>query len=145
MIVNDIEGNVFDELVSGDAIAHGANCVGVMGAGVAKPIKDTFPINYNRYKHACDKGLFVPGDYLYTNEYGVGIFNLATQFKPGPNAKIEYIRSSAKKMVLAASVQDYSVIKTVRLGCGIGGLNWSDVKPVLEEIPSSITLDVYYI
>lgn len=40
--------------------------------------------------------------------------------------------------------RDQWEIKTFRLGCGIGGLDWEVVKPELEKIDSPVHLTVYY-
>lgn len=150
MKVTDIEGNLFDGLENGDVIAHGANCRGAMGAGVAKAIKEKFPENYKVYNKACREGRFMPGDALGILENGILVYNLGTQYELGADAHIWNIRSSVRDMlnkVVPARQFYYPVtkIKTVRLGCGIGGLDWTDVKPVLEGIPSDIELEVYFI
>lgn len=144
MKVIDIDGDLFADLKQGDTIAHGCNCVGVMGAGVAKPIKEMFPENFKRYKASCNNKTFYPGGVLYTKEKNVGIYNLGTQLKPGPDAKIASIDKSVHKMLKLAAVREEWSIKTVRLGCGIGGLEWTDVKPVLEAIDFPGELLVYY-
>ena len=144
MQVNDITGDLFEGLSKGDVIAHGCNCFGVMGAGVAKAVRDKFPKNFDRYKGLCDDRTFRPGGLMYFNENGIGIYNLGTQWKPGADAHIVNVRESVKEMVRFAAFRDQWTIRTVRLGCGIGGLDWADVKPVLEEINSPVTLDVYF-
>ena len=138
--------NLFDTLVPGDILAHGANCKGIMGGGVAKPIKDMFPANYRVYNMECRKDRFKPGDILPFREKGYVIYNCGTQYELGADAKIENVRVSVRAMV--AHAEAYKVgtkIKTFRLGCGIGGLDWAKVKPVLERIKSDVELEVYYI
>lgn len=148
MKITEINGDIFESLVENDVIAHGANCQGVMGAGVAKPIKERYPENFKAYRYACLSGRFRPGDALAYVENGQLIFNLATQYDLGPDAKLINIEKSVKDMLRRIEIQPESGIKkvkTVRLGCGIGGLNWDDVRAVLEDIDSSIELMVYYI
>lgn len=145
MIVNDIQGDLFASLEEGDALAHGANCYGVMGAGVAKPIRDMFPKNYYKYRIRCIKGSFLPGDCLSTSENGLFVYNLATQFKPGADARLEWIVKSVTQMGRSTEMLGRDKVKTVRLGCGIGGLTWDIVKPALEAIESDLILEVYYI
>lgn len=144
MQVTDIEGDLFEDLEKGDTIAHGCNSFGLMGAGIAKPIKEMFPKNFERYKKLCDDGTFRPGSLCYKKENGIGIYNLGTQFKPGPDAHIVNIERSVKEMLNYAAFRDEWTIKTVRLGCGIGGLDWNDVKPVLEGMDFPGELLVYY-
>ncbi len=150
MIVTDIQGNLFDNLQDGDVIAHGANCLGFMGAGVAKEIKRRFPENYKVYNKACKNDLFLPGNALGVYENGILVYNLGTQYNTGADAHIVNIRTSVRSMLnqAVASRRYYkpvTKIKTVRLGCGIGGLDWADVKPELESIHADVELEVYYI
>lgn len=46
------KGNLLD--VNEGIIAHGVNCQGVMGSGVAKAIRDMYPLVYTRYKKHVD-------------------------------------------------------------------------------------------
>lgn len=37
-----------------DVIGHQVNCQGVVGSGVAKMIREQFPVTYEQYKMTCD-------------------------------------------------------------------------------------------
>lgn len=143
MNVIDIEDDIFANLKKGDVIAHGCNSFGVAG-GFAGVMKEKFPKNFKRYKDLCDIREFRPGSAMYYKEKGIAIYNLGTQFKPGSDANMMNIRSSVKDMLNYAAFRDEWEIKTVRLGCGIGGLTWEQVKPELEKIDHPVTLHVYY-
>lgn len=41
-------------------IVHGVNCQGVMGSGVAKALRDKYPIIYDEYKNKCCGWKFSP-------------------------------------------------------------------------------------
>lgn len=149
MKVTEIQGDLFADLSKGDVIAHGANCRGKMGAGVAKSIKQFFPENFKIYEKACQNGRFLPGDALGTLENGILVYNLGTQYELGADAQVWNVRTSVRDMLNQAInatrfTEPVTKIKTVRLGCGIGGLDWADVKPVLEAIPTDVELEVYY-
>lgn len=143
MIVTDVEGDLFADLQRGDVIAHGANCRGQMGAGVAKIIRNLYPDNYTAYKDICKQNLLLPGGYFVYRENGHLVFNLATQYELGADARIDNIVGSLETM--ANDFPELTHVKTVRLGCGIGGLAWEDVKPAIEAIDSDIEIIAYYI
>lgn len=145
MKITEIEGNVFDFLGAGDAFAHGVNCMGVMGAGIAKDVKARFPNNYKVYRDNCNTGMFKPGHMTVLKENDVTIYNLATQFMTGADAHLENVRVCARGMATHAKMFNVPLVKTVRLGCGIGGLDWENVRPVLEGINSDLELEVYYL
>lgn len=48
-----IDGNIFDS--NADAILHQVNCQGVMGSGVAKQVKERYPVVFQWYKRWCDE------------------------------------------------------------------------------------------
>lgn len=50
-MVKIVNGNLLD--ATEDVICHQVNCLGVMGSGVAKAIKDTWPNVYRSYKEYC--------------------------------------------------------------------------------------------
>ena len=45
------QGNLFS--VKSGVIAHGCNCQGVMGSGVAKQVKELYPKAYEKYIEFC--------------------------------------------------------------------------------------------
>lgn len=146
MKITEFQGDVFTLL--GDEIysfAHGCNTKGSMGAGVAKPVKDRWPEVYRPYKKACDEGRFKPGlVQRILTEDGIIVYNLASQEWPGRDAKLEWVVQTVTKMVIDAHELQLEKIATVRIGCGIGGLDWAEVKPALEAIESPIELVVAF-
>lgn len=71
------EGDIFSiEGVS--SYAHGCNCAGSMGRGIAVQFRKKFPRMYENYRCMCLDGTFQPGD-VYDYDYGNGhVYNLAT-------------------------------------------------------------------
>lgn len=118
-------------------IAHGANTKGVMGAGVAKTVKEKFPWNFKRYKQYCDMGLAVPGEFVAARDEGFIVLNLFSQDMPGPNAKYEWVAGSVFSALDSLSnLDDFrtpygNVIAIPEIGSGIGGLEWKNVEIIL--------------
>lgn len=123
-------------------IAHGCNVDGVMGAGVAATVRSRYPSIYEAYKYVCDTGRFKVGDcYALMASDGKVILNLATQDRPGPHARYEWV---AEALMEAASEaegmmpeQDSILIAMPEIGCGIGGLDWEQVQILVESTESS--------
>ena len=44
-----------------DALAHGCNCAGAMGKGIAVHFRERFPNMYGEYKQRCADGRFTLG------------------------------------------------------------------------------------
>src|SRR5690349_11181116 len=95
MTIREVTGNIFDLNV--DAIGHGVNCVGVMGAGIAASFRDRHQGMYEDYCGICRRGQLDIGQVFvwHTGQNAVKIvYNMATQFHPGPNAELDAIEVS---------------------------------------------------
>jgi O-acetyl-ADP-ribose deacetylase (regulator of RNase III) len=137
-------GDIFshtDELVNG-IFMHGCNAQGVMGAGVAALVRDKFPEAYNSYVKYCydhSANNFNPLGHVNFVLYplqNLVIANAITQFLPGPHALIEAIQQALTTVVEYAQWENLEV-HSVKIGCGIGGLEWDDVKSVYEYVSDS--------
>jgi O-acetyl-ADP-ribose deacetylase (regulator of RNase III) len=122
-----ITWKVGDLFASGlPAIAHGVNCRGVMGAGIAVQFRQRWPDMYEAYRKQCLKGHLQPGDILAWRDVRTGaiIFNLATQDQPGACAQPWMITAAAGRMI-AEAIPYFRItgIGLPMIGCGIGGLD----------------------
>lgn len=125
------------------ALAHGCNCQGAMGSGIAIGFKERFPEMFETYLRMCTTGSFAPGScYMYFDTSTKDIvFNLATQNRfTGPErAKLEWIRESMTDMLRIAKEKKLSTIGLPRVGAGLGGLVWENVKALMEELADTTT------
>jgi O-acetyl-ADP-ribose deacetylase (regulator of RNase III) len=127
------QGNIFN-LEDIQNYAHGCNCAGAMGKGIALQFKEKFPKMYIEYKRLCKEGLFSLGD-IYAYNYGNGIiFNLGTQATWKTKADINAVENSLIKMLSYAHQNNISKIALPKVGAGLGGLNWDDVKFVINKV-----------
>lgn len=124
------------------AIGHGCNIRGAMGAGVAAIVARKFPNTEARYRDLCMRKVFDGGEVLVTREFdpragNVFIFNMMTQVNPGADASLELIKTAAENAVNEALQRGIFRIAIPQIGCGIGGLRWEDVEPVLKKTEKS--------
>lgn len=120
-------------------IGHGVNCKGVMGRGIAKTVREQFPITYSSYRELCIREGLAAGDVQMVNENGVTVVNLATQTFPGPDARYGALFMSCMKaaqMITEQCKKDgrTPVLAIPQIGCGIGGLEWSKVETLLKSV-----------
>jgi O-acetyl-ADP-ribose deacetylase (regulator of RNase III) len=126
-------GNIFN-LEDIQNYAHGCNCAGAMGKGIALQFKDKFPKMYIEYKRLCKDGLFSLGDaYTYIYDNGT-VFNLGTQTTWKTKADINAVESSLIKMLSYAQKNNIFKIALPKIGAGLGGLNWNDVKYIIDKV-----------
>ena len=114
--------------------AHGCNCAGAMGKGIAVQFKNKFPKMYLEYKKLCSENKFNPGDVFDYKYHDIHIYNLGTQLTWRTKAKIEYIKSSLITMLELASADNVKSIALPAIGAGLGGLKWEDVKDIINIV-----------
>lgn len=125
-------GNIF-ELEGITNYAHGCNCSGAMGKGIAVQFREKFPEMYQEYKQLCKINEFNLGD-IFAYNYGNGfVFNLATQQSWKTKAEPKAIESALTKMFDYAIEANISKITIPKIGAGLGGLKWDDVKAIIEK------------
>ena len=133
--MREVEGSLLSIAERGEAFGHGCNCEGVMG-GLAAKVERRWPAMAAEYRARCDDGTFTLGGVLpwLDEETLVWIYNLATQQRPGPDAKIEAIADSVRAAIDHAQTNGVRTIYLPRIGSGIGGLDWDEVRATLERV-----------
>ena len=125
---------------------HGCNCAGAMGKGIALEFKSKFSKMYNAYKKLCLEGKFLPGDvflYKYSDGY---VFNLGTQKTWRTKATLSAIEKSFNTLFELASKNNIDKIAIPRIGAGLGGLNWDEVKQIIEKTAKKYnSIDLYVV
>jgi O-acetyl-ADP-ribose deacetylase (regulator of RNase III) len=124
------------------AYAHGCNCAGAMGKGIAVEFKSRFPKMYAEYKKRCADGRFVLGDVFMWKEAGSTVFNLGTQTSWTTKAELAAVEGSVTKMVALAEEHEIARIGLPRIGAGLGGLSWPEVRAALERIGKATRVDL---
>ena len=116
-----------------EALVNTVNCVGIMGRGIALQFKNEFPANFEAYAAACSRDEVQPGRMfvfetrrLTNPKY---IINFPTKRHWKGKSRIEDI--DAGLVALTREIRTHAIrsIAIPPLGSGLGGLNWSDVRP----------------
>ena len=137
-------GNVF-QLENVRNYAHGCNCAGAMGKGIALEFKKRYPEMYRQYKNLCEKGEFKLGSVFPYNYGGGYVFNLGTQQTWKTKADLKSIASALEKMLLFSEQNNLTKIALPKIGAGLGGLDWAKVKGVIEAVSASYTNQELYV
>jgi O-acetyl-ADP-ribose deacetylase (regulator of RNase III) len=124
------------------ALVNTVNTVGVMGKGIALQFKENFPCNYNEYIKACKNKELEIGKLLVVREKNTEkeyiIINFPTKKDWKYRSKIEYIDKGLQELVKVIRQYEIKSIAIPPLGCGNGGLDWKDVKPLIEKYLSPL-------
>ena len=120
-----------------EALVNTVNCVGFMGKGIALQFKKAYPDNYQAYQKACNNGDVKPGKiFTYRSEghlHPKYILNFPTKRHWRGNSRITDIESGLVSLIQEVRRLNIVSIAIPPLGCGLGGLNWNEVRPLIEN------------
>jgi len=128
---------------SAQTLVNTVNCVGVMGKGLAHAFKEREPRMFDAYKTICDNGALAPGKLWLWRGTNNWVLNFPTKKHWRNPSKLEWIEAGLEKFVVAHREQGIREISFPLLGCGNGGLAWTDVQPVMEHYLKSVNIPVY--
>ncbi len=137
------------ELTQGDilkadaeALVNTVNCVGIMGRGIALQFRKAFPENFKAYEAGCKFHQVQPGkmfiydlNHLYNPRF---IINFPTKRHWKGKSCIEDIKLGLVDLIDFVQQQQIQSIAIPPLGCGLGGLNWEEVRPLIIKAFQSL-------
>ena len=134
-MIDLIQGNILE--ADAEALVNTVNCVGVMGKGIALQFKQRFPKNFEFYERECKDGNVRPGR---MSVFATGsmvnpkyIINFPTKRHWRGKSRIEDIESGLVDLIVQVKRLGIKSIALPPLGCGNGGLAWTDVRPVIQD------------
>lgn len=130
-------GNLLDS--GADALVNPVNARGVSGKGLALAFKAWAPDAVRLYSRYASAGRMRPGEVVsfYTMRRltpagrGALIYFAATKDDWRDPSRIEWV-AAAVDTIAGCAVQAVSSIAIPALGCGLGGLRWEDVRPLIH-------------
>ena len=145
-MIKYIEGNLFDS--QAQALVNTVNTVGVMGKGVALQFKNYFPNNFRRYVEACKDNTIHIGKLLVVEEESLHlgrklIINFPTKTDWKKPSEYIFIEKGVSDLIRIIEANKIKSIAIPPLGAGNGGLNWTNIKEILESQLSGIDCDIY--
>ena len=133
--------NIFQS--TAQSLVNPVNCVGVMGAGLAKKFKEFYPEMFEYYVKQCRNGSVRPGVIVawaldtYNDEIPMHyIFNVPTKMHWKDPSKMSFVKMGITALIRTMQEHDVHSVAIPALGCGLGGLKWDEVK---DEIIKQFT------
>jgi len=120
-----------------EALVNTVNTAGVMGRGIALQFKQAYPAMFRAYEAACKAGDVKLGK-MHVFDLGglVGgprwIINFPTKAHWRAASRLKDIDAGLQDLVATIRRLGIRSIAIPPLGCGNGGLDWSDVRPRIE-------------
>ena len=133
-------GNLLE--ADAEALVNTVNCVGFMGKGIALQFKKAFPDNFRAYQSACRANEVQPGRMFVRQTGMIGnpqyVINFPTKRHWRGRSRIEDIQTGLSALVEEVRRRGIATIAVPPLGCGLGGLDWGRVRPLIEAAFSEL-------
>lgn len=119
------------------ALVNAVNTVGVMGKGLAAAFKKAFPDYFVDYRAACALGQLQVGG-VRSFDRGLGqqprwVVSLPTKKHWRQKSDLQDVAAGLDALSQWLTAQHVSSIAVPALGCGLGGLRWEDVEPLIHR------------
>jgi O-acetyl-ADP-ribose deacetylase (regulator of RNase III) len=144
----ELSGDIL--LSEAKAIVHGVAPNDDFHQGLALQLRERMPALYKDFRHYCQTQHPKSGSkWSWMSADGRFIVNLFTQdgaydhgSKPG-HATLSHVNHALHALRGFAQKEKLSSMALPRLACGVGGLDWNDVKPLIEHQLGDLGIPIY--
>ncbi len=137
------DGNIFHSKM--EALVCPVNCLGIMGAGLAKQFRDNieFEVQNTLYKDCCNQGLLAPGSVLVApTKNGKSIVYFATKMDWRDPSKMEWIEHGLQNLYRALYHYKITSVAIPAIGAGLGDLPWPPIEMMVLGLFKNETIQV---
>lgn len=131
-MIHEAEGNLLQADV--DVLVNTVNTVGVMGKGIALQFKQAYPESFKAYRVACRRGDVQLGEMFvfHTGRFSPRwIVNFPTKQHWRSRSRLRDIERGLVDLRRVLIELEAKSVAVPPLGCGNGGLDWDDVRPLI--------------
>lgn len=147
-MLKEVSGDIL--LSKAKAIAHGVAPNDNFNQGLALALREQHPAMYKDFRHFCQVSHPKEGTlWTWAGADGVRIVNLLTQdaapahgSKPG-KATTHNVNLALKALRKLIEDEGFESVALPRLATGVGGLDWEQVKPLIERHLADLSIPVY--
>ena len=128
-------------------ICHQVNCMGVMGAGLAKQIRAKFPLVYQEYMAEHLAGRLTLGEVIFTTvstDPPLYIASMCGQQNYGRHGNFTNnfaFEACLKRVAEFRDIQAHlgkaepmAIYMPYKIGCGLAGGNWNDISVIIDRV-----------
>lgn len=146
-MIHEVSGDIL--LTQAQSIAHGIAPNDHFDQGLAAALHEKWPSMVKDFRHYAHQTHPKPGELWTWGGFGIRIFNLLTQegehvhgAKPG-KAKVSSVNHCLKRLRHELEKEQIKSVALPKLATGVGGLEWSDVLPLIRTHLGDLTIPVY--
>lgn len=149
-MIYEVEGDIL--LTGAQAIAHGLAANDPMNQGLAAALHERYPAMHKDFHHWCRQHHPKLGSaWIWSGAGGVRIINLITQqggYEHGSKpdkATVSSVNHALRALKKLIADEGLTSVALPRLATGVGGLAWTDVRPLIQTqlADSPATIYVY--
>ena len=141
MMITYLRGDIFSS--PAQVLVNAVNTVGVMGKGVALEFKKRYPEMFKSYERVCNEKQLDVGKLMLWKGSEKWVLMFPTKKHWRNPSKMEYVEAGLKKFVDTYMEKGITSAAFPRLGCGNGGLDWEEVRPLMERYLKQLPIPIY--
>lgn len=147
-MIIEVKGDIL--LSKADAVAHGVAVNDDFKQGLALSIREQWPALYKDFRHYCHTSSPKEGEiWMWRGPGSAAFYQLFTQ--PAPKhegdhpgkATLPNINHALKHLAHELEKSGAKSVAITKLATGVGGMPWSEVKPMIEKHLGGLKLNVY--
>ena len=146
-MLREVSGDIL--LTRATAIAHGISPNDDFHQGLALALREKWPAMYKDFRHYTKTQHPAAGGlWAWMGADGQHVVNLFTQQPAPPNgghgghASLQHVGHALKALAKLVTVEQWPSIALPRIGTGVGGLDWHEVQPLIEQHLGALPLTV---
>lgn len=137
-------GDIFTS--KAECLVNPVNCVGVSGAGLAKAFAANFPTATRVYEDLCRSGVLMACRPIVLTGLSINSVKSICLFPTKQHwrdkSPLWAIKGGLITFQTTAKEFDIKSYAFPALGCGLGGLSYSDVLPLMQEYLGKVDADI---
>lgn len=146
-MIHKVSGDIL--FTKAQASAHGISPNDPFDQGLARALRERWPVMHKDYRHFAHQTHPQPGSLWEWNGFGVCIINLLTQSgsfesgarcEPASLSNVEHCLKALKQKLIEDHITSLAL---PRLATGVGGLDWEEVRPLIEKHLSDLPIPIY--
>lgn len=147
-MIHEVAGDIL--LSSAQAIAHGVAPNDHFDSGLALGLREKWPSMAKDFRHYAHQSHPKSGEiWMWGGTGGARIFNLLTQegehthgSRPG-KANLANVNHCLRRLRHELEKEGIKSLAMPALATGVGGLSWSDVKPLIVQHLGDLQIPIY--
>ena len=147
-MLKEVSGDIL--LSDAQVVVHGVAPDDHFNQGLALSLREQYPAMAKDFRHYCQISHPKPGElWAWAGADGKRIVNLLTQepaksrqSHPG-KASTHNVNQALRELRKLADHENFTSMALPKLATGVGGLNWDEVAPLIENHLGDLDIPVY--